>query len=395
MKEFKERLMSHVEHVKNVGPHCTTEEMTKQALILPLLNILGFNPFDPTMVRAEFGADLPGVKCSERVDYALFSSGQPVMFIEAKPYIEKAVNHTSQLARYFNATPGVTIAALSNGREWHFFTDLKRQNVMDGQPFLIVDFHNLSDTDAEKLYRFRHDQFHPELLRTFAEDRMYLSIFQSVIESMLRDVDAEFVRLVAMRANLAPKLTAKFLESITPLVKQSVAETMGKMVVSGLSSHIPPVIPSAPVVIAEEEGDLADPNNPKILTTAAERKLLYLVREMLNGLVDTEDIVGKDTESYYTVLYLGKNNRWIVRYHGDRQNPRVNFIFDLDEHEKEYVKLSGLEVCGDNSVIITKPEQIMKLSALLFKALRFCKNDENFKKKGPSDPADSGMYAQA
>ena len=394
MKEFKERLMGHVEHVKNVGPHCTTEEMTKQALILPLLSILGFNPFDPIMVKAEFGADLQGVKCSERVDYALFSNGQPVMFIEAKPYIEKAINHTSQLARYFNATPGVTIGAISNGREWHFFTDLKRQNVMDSQPFLIVDFLNLSDTDAEKLYRFRHDQFHPELLRTFAEDRMYLGIFQSVIELMLREVDSEFVRLVAMRANLAPKLTAKFLESITPLVKQSVAETMGKMVVSGLSSPSPAVMPSAPAVSADDE-DLVDPSNPKILTTSAERKILYLTKEMLNGLVDQDDIIGKDTESYYTVLYQGKSNRWILRYHGDRQNPRVNFIFNLSEHDQEYVRMSGLEIGSGNSVLLTKPEQIMKLSSLLFKALQFCKDDENFKKKGTvSDQTDQGTYAQ-
>jgi len=259
---------------------------------------------------------------------------------------------------------------------------------------LIVDFLNLSDTDAEKLYRFRHDQFHPELLRTFAEDRMYLGIFQSVIELMLREVDSEFVRLVAMRANLAPKLTAKFLESITPLVKQSVAETMGKMVVSGLSSPSPAVMPSAPAVSADDE-DLVDPSNPKILTTSAERKILYLTKEMLNGLVDQDDIIGKDTESYYTVLYQGKSNRWILRYHGDRQNPRVNFIFNLSEHDQEYVRMSGLEIGSGNSVLLTKPEQIMKLSSLLFKALQFCKDDENFKKKGTvSDQTDQGTYAQ-
>lgn len=32
MENFKLRLKNHIEHVKNVGIHCTTEETTKQAL---------------------------------------------------------------------------------------------------------------------------------------------------------------------------------------------------------------------------------------------------------------------------------------------------------------------------------------------------------------------------
>jgi len=118
MQEFKQRVMAHVEHIKTVGSHCSTEETTKQALILPFLNILEFNPFDPQKVKAEYGANLPGVKATERVDYALFSAGNPAMFIEAKAYSEKLTNHAGQLARYFNSTPGVAVAAITNGREW-------------------------------------------------------------------------------------------------------------------------------------------------------------------------------------------------------------------------------------------------------------------------------------
>ena len=51
---FRDRLLAHTEHVDKVGHICTTEETTKQALILPLLDILGFSAFDPTKVRAEY-----------------------------------------------------------------------------------------------------------------------------------------------------------------------------------------------------------------------------------------------------------------------------------------------------------------------------------------------------
>jgi len=86
MEEFKKRIDLHIEHVKKVGLHCATEETTKQALILPLLDILGFSPYDPTRVQAEYAADFPGVKATERVDYTLFSAGIPVIFIEAKGF---------------------------------------------------------------------------------------------------------------------------------------------------------------------------------------------------------------------------------------------------------------------------------------------------------------------
>ena len=36
MDGFIERMRKHAEHVKKVAAHCTTEETTKQALILPL-----------------------------------------------------------------------------------------------------------------------------------------------------------------------------------------------------------------------------------------------------------------------------------------------------------------------------------------------------------------------
>ncbi|MEA5113062.1 MAG: type I restriction endonuclease [Geobacteraceae bacterium] len=388
MPEFKERLNKHIEHIKNVGPHCSTEETTKQALILPFLDIIDFSPFDPTKVKAEYCADLPGIKNNERVDYALFSDGNPVMFVEAKAFTEKITNHTGQLARYFNATPGVAVAAITNGREWRFFTDLKNPNIMDDAPFLVVDLTTLSENHIEQLSRFRHDNFQPDKLKTFAEERVYLNIFQTVIESCLRDPDADFVRFVATRAELAPKLTSKFIDTITPIVKQSVAEAISRMVVSGLSAPPPvaqqiadtnfnPAIPSL-------DGDQVDPNNPKIITTIAERQVLSIIQTMLEGQVPTEEIVGKDTESYYTVLYQGKVNRWILRYVGDRAKPLVYFNGMITDDYKAQVANRGLEFGPGESIVLPKPEYLIKLSGLVNNALVYCQDDANFKREKDS-----------
>lgn len=394
MEEFKKKVMAHVEHIKTVGSHCTTEETTKQALILPLLNILDFSPFDPQKVKAEHGASFKGAKANERVDYALFSDGLPVMFIEAKPYNNKLTNHDGQLSRYFNSTPSVTIAAITNGIQWRFFTDLKLPNVMDNEPFYVVNFEKLKDTDVEQLAKFRYDMFNPDQLKSFAEERNYLDLLTNTIETCLRDVDQEFVRFITTRANLTPKLTTKFLETITPLVKQSLKDAISGMVISGLSTPAPNPTPSTEVKQQPAHADtpattdLVDPSNPKIVTTGSEQKILGIIKDMVCGVVTEEDVTAKDTESYYTILFQNKTNRWLLRYLGDKKRPQVYFPIELTDQHKAAITKSGLDFGPAGSIIIDKPENMMRLSGLIFDSLAYCQDDNNFKRASKGDSAE-------
>lgn len=376
---FKERIASHAEHVKKVAHVCTTEETTKQALILPLLDILGFSAFDPNKVRAEYQADFPGAKSGERVDYALFCNGVPVMFIEAKSYTENLSNHCPQLSRYFNATPEVAICAITNGREWRFFTDLTNKNIMDSEPFLTVDVTILNENDVAQLYQFRHDKFQPDALRSLAEESIYLTAFTESITESLKEVDLDFVRYVAGRANIQRQFTQRYLESIRHIVKQAVQNTVSSMVVSGLSA--PKVQEeTAPVEAGEQEDPTApiiDPENNKIVTTYAERRLFDLVKSILP---DDASIEAKDTESYFGVLVDGKSNRWILRYFDNKQRPSVIFPIELEESDISNIERCGLEVSG-NQVIIDTPENLLRVVWLVIDSYRFCCDDENFKRK--------------
>lgn len=382
MQDFKERITKHAEHVKNVSSHCATEETTKQALILPLLDALGFNPYDPTKVKAEFGANLPGVKSSDRVDYALFVSDKPVMYIEAKPCAEKLTNHTGQLARYYAATPGVTVSAITNGIEWRFFSDQKHTNIMDTSPFLTVNFNALTDADAEKLARFRFDKFNPDGLRSFAEEQTLLDTFTKTIEACLRDPDAEFVKFIAGRSENVGKLSSKHIELFIPIVKQAVADSISRVVVGGLTAPIcAPVATEKPIEPISQELDISDPTNSKIITTASERKVLSLVHLILDGQVEPSEIIGKDTESYYTICYQGKSNRWLLRYSGDKNNPDILFNVPMTPERSKQASRAGLKVQTNNSILLPRPEYLMKMSGLIFDALEFCQNDENFRVK--------------
>nr|WP_297357741.1 type I restriction endonuclease [uncultured Caldimonas sp.] len=376
--EFKQRVQAHIEHIRNVGPHCSTEETTKQALILPLLDILGFSAFDPRKVKAEHFSDFPGVKAGERVDYALFCNDVPVMFIEAKAYNQNLTNHCPQLARYYNATPEVTVAAITNGREWRFFTDLVNKNIMDVQPFLTVHFEDVQDDAAEQLMRFHHDRFRPDALRALAEESVYLAAFKHVITGMLRECDLDFVKYVANRAEIQRNFTSKFLESVQPIVKQAVAQSISGMVANSLNTKVVVEDPPTP---AEEEPNpnapVVDSANPRIITTAVERRILEICQEVLPG----EDLQGKDTESYYTVLYQGKSNRWLVRFWSERKRPAAQFGVPLTEAHKAEIARARLELGTGEAILLDKPENLYRLAGLLADALTFCKNDENFKRK--------------
>jgi hypothetical protein len=377
MSEFAARVRAHIEHVKKVGQHCSTEETTKQALILPLLEILGFSPYDPTKVKAEYGSDFPGVKVGERVDYALCCNNLPVMFVEAKAYNANLTNHCPQLSRYYNATPEVSVGAITNGREWRFFTDLDNKNIMDANPFLTVHFDVDGEDASRQLQRFHHDRFQPEALRALAEENIYLTTFIKTITAVLRECDVDFVKYIGGRANIQRTFTTRFIDMAQPIMKQALAKAVSDMVNSSLSS---PVVPEVSTVanVAQNTADtpVVDPTNAKIITTANERKLLESCQEILAG----EDLQGKDTESYFTVLYQGKNNRWLIRYWGDKKQPCITFCMPLTDAHKLEIKRAKLALGASDAIAIDRPEHLLRLPGLLDDALAFCSNDDNFKR---------------
>ncbi len=66
---FEKQITDLAETIPNVKANILNEEATKNSLILPFINALGYNIFNPTEVMPEFIADV-GMKKGERVDYA-------------------------------------------------------------------------------------------------------------------------------------------------------------------------------------------------------------------------------------------------------------------------------------------------------------------------------------
>lgn len=107
-----------------------TEEATKTSIVMPFLQGLGYDVFNPSEVIPEFSADVAGKK-GEKVDYAIRIGGDIAILIECKGInTDLSEKHLGQLYRYFSVEKA-RFAILTNGRTFQFYSDLDEPNKLD------------------------------------------------------------------------------------------------------------------------------------------------------------------------------------------------------------------------------------------------------------------------
>ena len=135
-----------------------TEEAAKTSLVLPFIQALGYDIFDPTEVVPEFTAD-HGLKQGEKVDYAVISAGKAALIFECKKANDVLdINRASQLSRYFAQTDA-RIAILTGGVHYKFYSDLIEPNKMDLEPFLEFDIRALDNRMVAEIEPFSKQRF--------------------------------------------------------------------------------------------------------------------------------------------------------------------------------------------------------------------------------------------
>ena len=129
----------------------TTEEATKNALVMPFINnILGYNVFDPSEVVPEFTADV-GTKKGLKVDHAILRDDQPIILFECKKVGSQLnIEHAAQLSWYF-ANTEAKFGVLTDGIVYHFYSDLEKINLMDAKPFLEFNILDVEETLIDEL----------------------------------------------------------------------------------------------------------------------------------------------------------------------------------------------------------------------------------------------------
>jgi hypothetical protein len=185
---FTDDIAKVAEQVRRKAEVVSGEEAAKMALILPFFSTLGYDIFDPTEVIPEYVADFATKKSGqmEKVDHAISINNTIVMLVEAKACDKRPETHDGQLRKYFNALHSAKVAIVTNGIEYRFFTDLRRENMMDDEPFFIFNILNSDPKQVENLKLFHRDNFNPLKIKRDAEEMVYLTGMTQLADNLLR-----------------------------------------------------------------------------------------------------------------------------------------------------------------------------------------------------------------
>jgi hypothetical protein len=333
---FDDGLRALAKRAESAKDKILTEEATKTALVMPFLQLLGYDVFDPSVVIPEFTAD-HGIKKGEKVDYAIKIGDEIRILIECKPLGTNLNNAgASQLYRYFSVT-NARLSLLTNGAEYRFFSDLDNSNKMDQDPFFIFSLSDTSSFPVAELKKFRAEQFALASILNSANDLKYMSIIKQIINKEIDQPSDEFVEIIARRAYQG-RLTAQVREWITSIVSKAMREILRDRLNQRLSDAIQQSEDGlAP--IAEITNPIDDPD---IETTQEEVEGFQIVRAILRKHVAAKRVFMRDAKSYCAILLDDNNRKTICRLHFNRKQKRVGIFVNKEETKYEIDNLEDI-----------------------------------------------------
>ena len=325
--DFQDYIKQSSASIPKLKDQIQTEEATKNAFIMPFIQALGYNVFNPLEVVPEYTCDI-GTKKGEKVDYAIMKDGEPIILIECKHWQQNLDLHDNQLLRYF-AVSKAKFGVLTNGIVYRFYTDLIEKNKMDETPFLEVDMTNLKDAQIAELKKFHKSYFDADTISTTASTLKYTKEIKEIIKKEMVNPSEALVRIFA-KPVYNGVLTAKMIDYFTELVKKSFAthinDILNERLQNAISKDEAEEEKTEEAVSSDSQTDA-----PQIVTTEEEMEGFYTIRAMLAETVDPQRIQFKDTMNYFAIN-LDKTTQPICRLFYNRSKKYISLI---DEQKKE------------------------------------------------------------
>jgi hypothetical protein len=325
---FSDGLAGLAKKIRDTRDSVQTEEATKNAFVMPFIsNVLGYDVFDPTEVVPEFIADV-GVKKGEKVDYAIFKDGAVQILIECKKIGDPLdLRYASQLFRYFAVT-SARIAILTNGQEYHVYTDGDLPNRMDEKPFLIFDLLNVDRTLVPEIQKFSKESFDIDSVVNAAEELKYIGGIRRVLASEMKEPSDEWVRLFISRI-YEGRTTQRIVDQFRPLVVKAMSQYVGDQVNSRLKTALGDDAPeprgaegaapsptAAPVdAVIKDIPPTVAATDPDVVTTDEELEGYNIVRAIAASEVAPGRIHYRDGKVYFAILLDNNNRKPIIRLH--------------------------------------------------------------------------------
>jgi len=336
--DFKDIILQLSERVGKLKDSLSTEEATKTALVLPFIQALGYDVFNPHEVVPEYTCDI-GTKKGEKIDYAILQEGKPIVLIECKHINNDLSVHEGQLLRYFHVSHS-KFGILTNGIVFRFYTDIDTPNKMDEKPFLDINMLDLRDNQIDELRKFHKSYFNVKTILESASELKYTGELKQLFAKEFASPSPDFVKYFTKQI-YDGMITAKALEVFTELTRKSLKAYIKDRITDRLKSAIKsqekgdetkeaqpttavPQLPEGAVFISEDG---------KIVTMQDEIDAYYIVRSILRQHISADRVTYRDAQSYFSVLIDGNNRKPVCRFYFNKtDNMRIAF---LDENKKE------------------------------------------------------------
>ena len=291
---------------------------------MPFIQLLGYDIFDPTEVVPEFIADI-GIKKGEKVDYAIFQNGVPIIIVECKNWREDLNVHNSQLFRYFHVTK-TRFSLLTNGIEYRFYTDLENANKMDEKPFLEFNICEVKENMISEIAKFHKSRFDVDKIVDNASSLKYTKEIKKVFNDELQQPSDEFIKFFASRVysgNITAKVVGQFQELVHRALNQVLSEKVNDRLTSALSKEAETI---------QDEIEVGEDAVSRVTTTEEEMDAYRIVLAILRRKLPIHRIAHRDTQSYFGVLLDDNNRKPICRLH---LNGGKKYIGLFDESKNE------------------------------------------------------------
>jgi len=353
--ELMEKLMGLKTKIEKEREHVKTEQAAKTAFVLPFLQILGYDIFNPSEVIPEHTADWAEKK-GEKVDYAIKIDEKIVMLFECKGLGDKLdARKANQLANYFNHVTDADIGVLTNGVVYKFYTDLNEKNVMDTEPFLTFDFDKPNEELIAKLDMFTKEKISGTEGREEIEKLRNYSAALQVIKREFENPSEEWAKFVIHQISF---LTAR---------SNTIKEFQGhlKKIVDHqnrayLKAQFDKLQGQDKTVDESSATDDTKPDTPAIPSINSDVEFnntfgmweefqgLTVVKSILHGIIPSSKISIKDWKSFCSVIYGGKALSVIVKMYFNRADKGILYIEFPERDDLGKISIPNVQAMNDH-----------------------------------------------
>ena len=329
--EFIEKINQLKERAITLKDSLQTEEATKNALVMPFLNALGYDVFNPLEVVPEYIAD-SRLKKDEKVDYAIMQDNKPIILLECKKVENDKLDvkkHAGQLFKYFTASKAKFII-LTNGIVYKFFSDIEEPNVLDKEPFFTFNLLAFKENQIETLVEFCKDNFNLEKAYSNAGDLKYIKQFEDVIENEYKSPSDDFVRYLISKSGVCDgRITEKLVAKHKRTTVEAFNLFMSKVMKTSLDFNL---------ATKQEEKS----NKNEIVTTVEELEGYAIVKSILSGIIDVSRVTYRDNASYFNVLLDDNIRKTICRLYFNRAQKYIAFLEGTKEVKTPIVSINEI-----------------------------------------------------